>query len=173
VFERLDDSTERVDVRGVMAAASAYAVLGGVTRVHHEALGAYPLVLALMVYVLAAGRFARCGDWRWMWGTARDSVLAVAAGLAWIGAEGWAAESIRATMPRPRIGWTAGTIDMTLQPPSPGMNFSIAEGSCYAPDPVEIASFYGAAVLAVGMGAIVIGSVARWLSRMQQETVDG
>jgi hypothetical protein len=173
VFERLDDSTERVDVRGVMAAASAYAVLGGVARVHHEALGAYPVVLALMVYALAAGRFARRGDWGWMWVTARDSVLAVAAGSAWICAEAWAAESLRAPVPRPRIDWSAGTIDVTLPPPTGGMNFSIAEGDCFGPDPVEAAAFNIAAVLAVGMGAIMIGWVARWLARLQQETVDG
>jgi hypothetical protein len=158
MLQRLEESTRVVDVRGVMAAASAYAVLGGIKRVHSDAVGAFPLALILLVYVVAAGAFARRAERDWARETARDSMLAMVAGAAWIKTEAWAADAIQAAM---------------YPPPPGGMNFSIVEGPCFGPTQGEVAAFVVLAGMAMGTGAIPIGWAARWLLRLQQETVDG
>ncbi|HEY0035526.1 MAG TPA: hypothetical protein VGB66_02500 [Longimicrobium sp.] len=151
MFERLDETTRVLDLRGILVAGSSYAAAGSLRR-ELEPTGTLQLAMIVGVYVATAAVFARRGGRDWIVPTAQHSILAVLTGCAWLAVQSWIA-------------------DVLVQPlaaDSGGMQFSIAE-DCYGPDPLEVALSSLALGVALAMGSVAIGWVARGCFPLQEE----
>lgn len=152
MLDHLDESTRVLDLRGVLLAASAYAVAGSY-EVEWWLGSNLRELLIVAVWAGAAGAFARRGGRSWIWPAAQHSSLAVWAGSAWVAAESWG----------------AGQIERLLRPEPPGMQFTIVESGCFSPGPMDVLIVCFLLSMAAALGAIPAGWAARRLFPVQQE----
>jgi hypothetical protein len=152
MLDHLEESTRVLDLRRVFLGASAYAAAGSFGL--ESLLGPSPrAVLILAIWTGAAGVFALRGGRRWIRPAAVQSALAATAGRAWISAESWFADRI----------------ERLLHFDPPGLRFSIAEGPCFGPGPMDVVYLCVVLSLIAGFGAVPVGWAARRLFPVQQE----